>query len=201
MMPRQIKSLTLFLLFLFPTILQALPERYAVIASETPRDFYFFEDQPWVNPPKKIRFSSKLASQKVIVLHLWATSCPTCVPELQQLEQTAKDYRDQPIDFIVLSLNDPRSGVLRNFFNRSRYTHLKPYHNPSGARPPIKGLPTTLFFNKNGKLIGRLEGAGKWQSNEMKRLLNRLITEEIKQDPAPSGFFTSYFKRISKWFS
>ncbi len=157
---------------------QALPERYTIISREAPPDFYFYEDQPWVSPPKKIHFNDVLAEKKVIVLHLWATSCPSCISELKQLEKAATDYMNQPITFIVLSLNDPRPGVLRNYFNRIPYTHLKPYHRASSTRPAIKGLPTTFFFNKSGQLIGRIEGAAKWQYDEMKRLLQRLMSED-----------------------
>lgn len=186
-----------------PFSAQALPERYTVIPREVLSDFYFHEDQPWVNPPKKIHFNDLIAEEKVIVLHLWATSCPSCVSELKQLEKAAADYMNQPITFIVLSLNDPRQGVLRNYFNRIPYTHLKPYHNPSSTRPAIKGLPTTLFFNKNGKLIGRLEGAAKWQGDEMKRLLQRLMNEELsKESPLnPKGFFAQWITSVKNLFS
>lgn len=198
MMATKIKSLTLFFL-LISTSLHALPERYQVIAQETVKNFYFFEDQPWLNTPPKIQFRDKISSQKIIVLHLWATSCPTCVAELKSLEQTAQDYMNAPIEFIILSLNDPRSGVLRNYFNRNRYVNLKPYHRASGSRPPIKGLPTTFFFNKRGKLIGRLEGAAKWEEDEMRRLLNRLVDEVYEPEVTPLGFFEKVFEKVREW--
>ena len=200
MMTQKITSLTLFFLLLL-TSAQALPERYKVVAQENVRDFSFFEDQPWVNPPEKIQFQEKISSQKVVVLHFWATSCPTCVPELKALEKTAQNYMNAPIDFMVVSLNDPRSGVLRNYFNRNRYVHLKPYHRTSSTRPPIKGLPTTFFFNKNGKLIGRLEGAAKWESDEMKRLLDRLVAEDYQPEALPLSLFEEAMAWIKKYFS
>ena len=186
-----------------PFSAQALPERYTIISREAPPEFHFFEDQPWVNPPKKIYFNEFLNQNRVVVLHLWATSCPSCISELKQLEKAAADYMNQPITFIVLSLNDPRSGVLRNYFNRIPYTHLKPYHNASSTRPAIKGLPTTLFFNKNGQLIGRIEGAAKWQGDEMKRLLQRLMNEEIPKDTPLTlkGFFDLWMTSLKNLFS
>ncbi len=196
-----LKILALFTI-LGITSLHALPERYTVISQETIKDFYFLEDQPWVTPSKKIYFNETLNQQRVVILHLWSTSCPSCVPELKELEQTAQDYMNAPLDFIILSLNDPHAGVLRNYFNRNRYVHLKPYHNASSTRPPIKGLPTTLFFNKKGKLIGRIEGAAKWHSDEMKRLLDRLIAEEdTKQETKHLRFYNRWFQRLTQWFS
>ncbi len=186
-----------------PFSAQALPEHYTVISRETLSDFYFFEDQPWVNPPKKLYFNEFLEEKKVVILHLWATSCPSCVSELKQMEKAATDYMNQPITFIALSLNDPRSGVLRNYFNRIPYTRLKPYHNASSTRPAIKGLPTTLFFNKNGRLIGRIEGAAKWQDDEMKRLLQRLMNEELPKEPPLNlkGFFDPWITPLKNLFS
>jgi|GEM_PF-4618183 len=186
-----------------PFSAQALPERYTIISREVPPDFYFYEDQPWVHPPKKIYFNEFLAEKKVVILHLWATSCPSCISELKQLEKAAVDYMNQPITFVALSLNDPRSGVLRNYFNRIPYTHLKPYHKASSTRPAIKGLPTTLFFNKNGQLIGRIEGAAKWQGDEMKRLLQRLMNEELPKDTPFNlkGFFDPWITSLKNLFS
>lgn len=152
-------------------------------------------------PPHQIPFKDILAEKKVIILHFWATSCPACIPELKELERIARTHMNAPIRFIALSVNDPRSGVLRNYFKRSHYAHLKPYHNPNSMRPPIKGLPTTLFFNKNGELIGRIEGAAKWHSDEMKRLLERLIAEEPRLMETAPSFFTPLKEIFAKWFS
>lgn len=204
MMHTQIKSLLKLIVLcsaLGSTSFCALPERYNVISQETIKDFHYQEDQPWVTPPQEIHFSEQLNKQRIVVLHLWATSCPSCIQELDALEQTAEQYMNDPIDFIILSLNDPNSGVLRNYFNRKRYVHLKPYHNASSTRPAITGLPSTFFFNKNGKLIGRIEGAAKWHSEEMKRLLNRLILEESATDIKHVKFYTRWFQRLIKWFS
>lgn len=197
-------SLALCLLICtFSFSIQAVPDRYRVIPSETLSNFHFFEDKPWVNPPKELYFNDFLKEKKVVILHLWATSCPSCIKELKQLEQIATDYMNQPITFIVLSLNDPRSGVLRNYFNRTRYTHLRPYHNASRSRPAIKGLPTTLFFNKKGKLVGRMEGAAKWNGDEMKRLLQRLMAEDSKDtsDLNPKGLIDTWIARVKNLFA
>jgi len=154
---------------------------YQEVANETIQDFYFFQDDAQEileGMFKKIHFKSFLRRNEVVVLHFWTPSCPSCVPEMKHLNSLAKEYTNKPIHFIALSLNDPLSGGLKNYFRVNQYTHLLPYHRASGTRPPIKGLPTTFFFTKQGKLIGRIKGPADWHSLSMKRFLNRLMTEE-----------------------
>lgn len=180
--------------------LHALPDKYQIIAKDPVKTFTFQEDQPWANPPETIDFCDRLQKGKVVILHLWATSCPSCVGELKSLEDFAKTYKKQNLDIITLSLNDPRSGVLRNYFSRNHYRHIKPYHRASSTRPNIRGLPTTLFFNTSGHLIGKIEGVAPWSSDEMHRLVTRLMAEE-PQHPEDSVSFAGILSAIQNWFS
>ena len=184
------------------SVCQALPEKYQVIASESIKPFSFSEDQPWANPPKKIEFAHLLNQNNVVILHLWATSCPSCVPELKAMEKFAHDYMKKDLDIITVSLNDPRSGVLRNYFSNNHYRHLKPYHRASRTRPAIKGLPTTFFFNRSGELVGKIEGIAPWSSEEMKRLVDRLLAEPAVKKTKPSdSYFDQALDFISSLFS
>jgi thiol-disulfide isomerase/thioredoxin len=181
----------------------SLPQGYQIVPSEGIQGFLFYEDRPFEGESIPLNFTDNLKSGKVQILHLWATSCPSCVEELKALEAIARDLSAQPITFVVLSLNDPQPGVLRNYFNRLHYDHLKPYHRPGLSYPPIKGLPTTLFFNKAGRLVGRMEGAAAWQSDEMRRLLKRLCEEETQpqERTGEKGLLASWIKRVNQWLS
>lgn len=159
-----------------------LPQNYTVIAKETVKQFSFLEDQPWSQTPQSHEFHDFLSSGTVVILHFWATSCPSCVTELKALEELAAKRHKDPITIIPISLNDPRPGILRNYFMSNHYVHLKPYHKVSGSRPPIKGLPTTFFFNRSGYLVGKIEGVAAWNSEEMDRLLTRLCEEPTQQN-------------------
>lgn len=199
------KALSLFMTaILIATTVNALPRGYQVLPSEGIQGFLYYEDQPSVGEPVPINFKETIAKGNVVVLHLWATSCPSCVEELKQIQEAAHAFSQQPIEFVVLSLNDPQAGVLRNYFTRLQYDHLKPYHRPGMSRPAVKGLPTTLFFNRSGKLVGRIEGPAAWQSDDMVRLLKRLCSEEwstIAGEDADAGLLTSLWQKVQQWFS
>lgn len=179
----------------------ALPDKYQVIAKEPFRAFSFYEDQPWANPPAKLSSYDFLGKGRVVIIHLWATSCSTCVEELGALELFAKAHREDPIDVVTISLNDPRSGVLRNYFTRNHYQFIKPYHRADTTRPAIKGLPTTFFFNKNGELIGKIEGAASWSSAEMERLIDRLLAAPCDLNQPQTYFWGTLVDKIKGWFS
>ncbi len=202
---RQIhRAFPLFFFFWYtalPNNALALPQKYTIIAQEEIRNFTFQEDQPWIKSPRKISFQDIISNEKITILHLWATSCRSCIKELKSLELLAKKHKNNPIQIISLSLNDPRPGVLRNYFNNQRYTHLKPYHRASSKRPPIKGLPTTLFFNRNGKLIGRIEGPANWQGAEMTKLIKRILETPFQKPKKNTAFYTLFYNRIQAWFS
>ena len=159
-----------------------LPEKYKVIPQEMLGNFYFLQDQPWKKEPERVKLNDIAGKGRVTILHFWASTCPKCVPELDEIEQVIREYAGREIDFFAISLNDSKKGVLHNYFMSQKYLGLKPYHRPGITKPNIRGVPTTFFLNKSGKLIGRIDGVANWQSDEMRRLLERLIVQEFEEE-------------------
>ena len=157
------------------------------------RNFSFVEDQPWIQAPVKYALDDFRGKDHVIILHLWSTSCPSCVQELPKLNRFAQSYAHEPVEIIALSVDDPQPGSLSNYLSHHKIHYLRPYHRPSLTRPVIRGLPTTFFLNKSGELVGKIEGPALWDSAEMTRLLKRLMEEEIKQEE-------NLFTQIRAWF-
>ena len=157
--------------------LKALPAGYQNLPPEPISNFSFYED---ISPQLKDPFNLEpfLRKDKVVILHFWSTSCPACITELPQIDKAAQTYKNQPIEFLVISLNDPQGGYLTKFFGKKRIRFLKPYKSPSLEKPAIYGLPTTLIINRTGLLVGKIEGPAAWQSSEMDQLLTRLMNRE-----------------------
>ncbi|MFY7782385.1 MAG: TlpA family protein disulfide reductase, partial [Tagaea sp.] len=63
------------------------------------------------------------------------------------------------------------------FFETHGLKNLPVYLDPSGASMrafAVRGLPTTIVIDRQGRDAGRLEGAAHWDSEDAKRLLRAL---------------------------
>lgn len=90
---------------------------------------------------------------KPIVVNLWATWCPPCRREMPVLSRAQARHGD--VTFVFVNQGESESDV-RSYLRESRLplrnVLLDPFSSvsrESGAR----GLPATLFFDANGRLV------------------------------------------------
>lgn len=91
---------------------------------------------------------------KPIVLNLWATWCPPCRREMPVFEDAAQRYPG--IDFVLLNQGED-AATIREFLDGQGLTlHEHILLDPHSQAMPAtntRGLPTTLFFDANGRLV------------------------------------------------
>lgn len=89
---------------------------------------------------------------KPVVLNLWASWCPPCVREMPVLQSAQTEYPDVHFVFV----NQGESGVqIKEFLQRHQLELANMLKDPDGQTAQVfnqKGLPSTLFFNAEGKL-------------------------------------------------
>ncbi len=99
-------------------------------------------------------------------VHFWATWCVPCVSELPELDAAAATYKD--IDFQVVAISlDIDMVKVKLFFDEKGIRTLAPLLDKNSAAfltAKLRGLPGTLFFNKEGELIARADGPVDWKS-------------------------------------
>jgi thiol-disulfide isomerase/thioredoxin len=115
---------------------------------------------------------------KGIVLNFWATWCVPCVAELPSLATLAGKLSGAGI--IVLPLSTDRGGapVVQKFYATHGVEGLGIWLDPKGLAAEalhLRGLPTTLVIDRQGRERGRLEGGADWASAEAVAEIARLV--------------------------
>jgi thiol-disulfide isomerase/thioredoxin len=98
-------------------------------------------------------FHTQEALGNPLVINLWATWCPPCRQELPLLEHSANARKD--ILFLFIDQGENQDRVQSFLAERNlglEWVLLDPESQASQAFHS-KGMPTTLFFNRNGELV------------------------------------------------
>lgn len=110
---------------------------------------------------------------KVIVVNLWGTWCKPCIQEIPDLNELQKKFESQP-DVLFLAIADPSIDTpekIKRFLSKRNFNfkHLTPQSESIFFH--LKGtvtFPTTLVYNKQGKLIKKFNDSLK--QNEVDEL-------------------------------
>ena len=113
---------------------------------------------------------------KVIFLNFWATWCPPCraeMPDIQKLYE--KSPREGSEAVIILGVAAPGLGGekdkagIREFMEKNGYTYpvLMDKGGKLFERYGIRAIPTTYLIDRNGNILGRIQGALSGENMEM----------------------------------
>jgi thiol-disulfide isomerase/thioredoxin len=111
---------------------------------------------------------------RVVLVNLWATWCAPCVQEMPALDRLEAALGGP--DFAVLLVSQDRGGahVVEPFFAKLGLKRLATYLDPPGALGQgfaVRGMPTSILIDRDGKELGRVEGAAAWDQPRMLNLL------------------------------
>ncbi|MBA2704725.1 MAG: TlpA family protein disulfide reductase [Blastocatellia bacterium] len=96
---------------------------------------------------------------KVVLVNYWATWCPPCRVETPGLVRLANEYQSRGVEIVGVSL-DEDAGAIRPFIDDYKipYPILLPA-DKSNLSLMIEALPTTLLYDRQGRLAKRYTGA------------------------------------------
>ena len=116
---------------------------------------------------------------KVVMVNFWATWCAPCIEELPALNRLAGIYRKR---LIILAVSNERTNDIKNFlmafpvFN-SNLIPANVGRRKMRARFSVRAFPETYILNKQGQLAQKITGPRKWDSEEWKSRIQKLIAE------------------------
>jgi thiol-disulfide isomerase/thioredoxin len=115
---------------------------------------------------------------RTVLLNLWATWCVPCREEMPALNalQTAMGGND--FEVVAVNIDTGSDQKPKNFLEDYKIDRLGFYHDSSmGVFNALKkeglafGLPATLILDKQGCLIGSMNGPAAWDSDDAKALI------------------------------
>ncbi|MBW8243874.1 TlpA family protein disulfide reductase [Muricauda oceani] len=120
---------------------------------------------------------TNLESKKgeVVLINVWATWCPPCVAELPSFMELYSDYKNK-VTFAFVA-NDDKDKVA-NFLAKKGY-ELPVYFQASATPPELESgsIPVTYIIDKQGNIVVDKTGAANWNSDKIRELLDRLVSE------------------------
>ncbi|MBB2146320.1 redoxin domain-containing protein [Pedobacter sp. LMG 31464] len=116
---------------------------------------------------------------KVIFLNFWATWCPPCLAEIPSVNKLYEQYKNDPEVVFLLVDADSDFPKAQAYMDRKKYK-LPVYNFASNLPESIfKGsLPTTIVFDKKGRVSFNGEGAANYSSPKFITFINQL--KELK---------------------
>jgi len=117
---------------------------------------------------------------KVVMLNFWATWCPPCRREIPSMESIYRDLGKQ--GFIVLAINefeepDPVFAYMGQLSVFPTFPILFDTDSKVSQLYGVKGLPTTLLIDKQGRVVYRAVGGRDFDHPEVRKLVHKLLGE------------------------
>lgn len=110
---------------------------------------------------------------KPLLVNLWATWCAPCVVELPMLDKLAAD-RAGRLEVLTVSQDMTNTEKVAPFLAAKGLTHLQPWLDPKNDLAfhyDAGTLPTTVYYDAQGKEVWRFVGGHDWTSAETARML------------------------------
>ncbi|WP_247893981.1 TlpA family protein disulfide reductase [Azospirillum endophyticum] len=115
---------------------------------------------------------------RVILLNLWATWCGPCVKEMPSLDRLQAQLGGDAFQVVALSLDRGGRTAVEPFYKKTGVEHLTVFLDPGSESMKalsLRGLPTTVLVDPEGRELGRVEGAVEWDSPEVVAFLRQFL--------------------------
>lgn len=113
------------------------------------------------------------------VVNFWATWCAPCREEMPSLARLHEALGEEvAVVLVATGRNDPEAAAA--FLEEVGAEALLDLRDPEGLlgrEAAVRGLPTTLVLDAEGREVARLQGIAEWDSPEALALLRALAAE------------------------
>ena len=148
----------------------------SAIANEAPKiknvvinnEFKIYDNITFLDGNKR---SVKLSDYKgnLVLLNFWATWCAPCKEEMPSLDSLTRNPELDNIKIFPINIGKDSFKKSKKFFKELNIKNLDIYfdnHKTLAKDLKLRGIPTTILFNKDGKEFARIIGSIDFNDNE-----------------------------------
>ena len=148
----------------------------SAIANEAPKiknvvinnEFKMYDNITFLDGNKK---SVKLSDYRgnLVLLNFWATWCAPCKEEMPSLDSLKRNPELNNIKIFPINIGKDSFKKSKKFFTELNIKNLNIYfdnHKTLAKDLKLRGIPTTILFNKDGKEFARIIGSIDFNDNE-----------------------------------
>jgi len=106
---------------------------------------------------------------KLIILNFWATWCAPCKEEMPSLDDLQSNSNLSNIKIFPINIGQENTSKMEFFFKEINIQNLDIYIDPPttlAKKFALRGVPTTILFNKQGKEFARIIGSIDFSNEE-----------------------------------
>jgi len=107
---------------------------------------------------------------KLVMLNFWATWCAPCKKEMPSLDNLILNPKLNNLKIFPINMGKDNVEKSNFFFSELKINNLKIYfdNSPTLAKAlSLRGLPTTILFDKEGKEFARIIGYIDFKNEEL----------------------------------
>ena len=98
----------------------------------------------------------------LLLLNFWATWCAPCREEMPSLDILQSNINLNNLKVLPINIGQEKIEKSENFFKEFKIRNLNIYFDPTVnlvKKFTLRGVPTTILINKNGKEFARIIGS------------------------------------------
>ena len=106
---------------------------------------------------------------KLIILNFWATWCAPCKEEMPSLDDLQSNSKLSNLKIFPINIGQEDLSKSESFFKELNIQNLKIYFDAPitlAKKFSLRGVPTTIMFNKEGKEFARIIGSINFSDEE-----------------------------------
>ena len=114
---------------------------------------------------------------KLVFLHFWASWCPPCIEEAQDLERLENAMKNKPFQMLAVSIDTDEDAV-HKFDQRNNVTLpalLDPGQQVARGLYKITGQPETFLISPQGVVLKHIVGPMPWSNAQVFGYIKALL--------------------------
>lgn len=112
----------------------------------------------------------------VVLVNFWATWCGPCKEEMPALKRLKESFAGSSFELLAVT-TDQQAEAIRTFVRALGldFPVLLDDSKDVSAAFGVRGLPTTVLVDRQGRLVGRAVGPRAWDSAESVALVRQIL--------------------------